>query len=187
MQRFFNDFEAIDVFTLSLEFHQDRLECVHCSKHDQFVSHGIVYKQRSSTVRKKVGKRIFCSNRYGRLGCGRTFQLYLSDEVPTFRYNAAHLFVFIASLLARYSVKKAYFAATGKSTCRNAWRWLNQLVKQVTTFRSFLKSRPKIISHSFDDKVHRFQVLLPTLLQLSQHFKTNLCSNYQKKTQRAFI
>lgn len=187
MQRFFSDFEAINAFTLSLEFHQDTLECVHCSKHDQFVSHGIIYKQRSSISSDKVGKRIFCSNRYGRLGCGRTFQLYVSDEVPSFRYNAAHLFIFIASLLARHSVKKAYFVATGKNTCRNAWRWLNRLVKQIGTFRSFLKSRPKIISHSFEDKVLRFQVLLPTLLQLSQYFKTNLCSNYQLQTQKPFI
>lgn len=187
MQRFFNDFEAIDVFTLSLELHQDRLECIHCSKHDQFVSHGIVYKQRSSTSAEKVGKRLFCSNRYGRRGCGRTFQLYVSNEIPTFRYNAAHLFAFIASLLTQHSVKKAYFVATGKSDFRHAWYWLNRLAKQMSTFRSFLQSRPKLTAHSFQDKVHRFQVLLPTLLQLSQHFKSNLCSNYQLKTQKPFI
>lgn len=187
MQRFFSDFEAINVFTLSLEYHQEKLECVHCSKHDQFVSHGIVYKQRSSTIREKVGKRIFCSNRYGRRGCGRTFQLYLSDEIPTFRYSAAHLFVFIASLLAHNSVKKSYFAATGQTSFRHAWRWLNQITKQMGTFRSFIKSRPKITLHSFQDKVRRFQVLLPALLQLSLHFKSNLCSNYQLKAQKPFI
>lgn len=187
MQRFFNDFEAIDAFTLSLEFHQDRLECIHCLKHNQFVSHGIVYKQRSSTTREKVGKRIFCSNRYGRRGCGRTFQLYVSNETPTFRYNTAHLFVFIASLLAQCSVKKAYFVATGKNAFRHAWRWLNRLAKQVSTFRSFLKARPKITAHSFQSNVHRFQVLLPTLWQLSAHFQSNLCSSYQLKVQKPFI
>lgn len=187
MQRFFNDFGAIDAFTLSLEFHQDRLECIHCSKHNQFVSHGIVYKQRSSTTREKVGKRIFCSNRYGRRGCGRTFQLYVSNEIPTFRYNAAHLFAFITSLLIQHSVKKAYFVATGKNAFRHAWCWLNRLVKQMSTFRSFLQFRPKLTAHSFQDKVHRFQVLLPTLWQLSQRFKSNLCSNYQLKAQKPFI
>lgn len=174
MQRFFNDFEVINTFTLSLGFHKDRLECAHCSKPDQFVSHGIIYKQRSSTLAEKVGKRIFCSNRYGRRGCGRTFQLYVSNEVPTFRYGAAHLFVFIASVLAQYSVKKAYFAATGKNSFRNAWRWINRLVKQMSTFRSFLKSRPKITTHLFQDNVQRFQVLLPpsgnSLSTLSQTF-----------------
>jgi len=187
MQRFFNDFEAIDAFTLSLECHQDRLECIHCSKHNQFVSHGIVYKQRSSTTREKVGKRIFCSNRYGRHGCGRTYQLYVSDEVPYFRYGAVHLFVFISALLAHHSVKKAYCDATGQSTFRHAWRWLNRLARQMSTFRSFLKARPKITVHFFQDRAHRSQILLPTLWQLSGHFKSNLCSNYQLKAQKPFI
>ncbi|MCF6263397.1 MAG: hypothetical protein L3J24_07420, partial [Xanthomonadales bacterium] len=125
MQRFFTDFESIDKFTLSLDFHQNKLECSHCLKNDQFISHGIIYKQRSIHQLEKVGKRIFCSNRYGHRGCGRTFQLYVSKQFPSFRYHAAHLLVFISSLLNQLPVKRAYFAATGQSSSRNAWRWLN--------------------------------------------------------------
>lgn len=187
MKRFYADFESINAFTLSLNYHQHELECVHCSKSDQFVSHGVIYKQRSSTVREKVGKRIFCSNRYGHTGCGRTFQLYVSHEIPTFHYGATQMFIFIAALLAQYSVKKAYFVATGKQAFRNAWRWLNRLVKQISTFRSFLQSRPKITIHSFQSKVPRFQILLPTLWQLAQLLNSNLCSSYQLQGQMAFI
>lgn len=187
MKQFYADFESIIVFTLSLDFHQNELACVHCSKRNQFVSHGIIYKQRSSTVREKVGKRIFCSNRYGRQGCGRTFQLYIAKEIPTFHYGTAHLFVFIASLLAHHCVEKAYFTATGQSAFRHAWRWLERLVKQMGTYRAFLKSRPATTSPLFQHNARRFQILLPTLWQLSVHFTSNLCSNYQLLSQKAFV
>lgn len=67
MQKFFADFETINQLTLSLDYHQDKLECRHCFKHDQFVSHGIVYKQRSIAEVEKVGKRIFCVNWHSKL------------------------------------------------------------------------------------------------------------------------
>lgn len=98
MQKFYPDYDTIHRFTLSLDYHQNEVACLHCLKHDQFVSHGIIYKQRSMAVAEKVGKRLFCSNRSGRMGCGRTFQLYVASEVPSFRYGAAQLFVFISAL-----------------------------------------------------------------------------------------
>ena len=112
MKQFYPNFESINVLTLSLDYHQNELECKYCSKNDQFVSHGIIYKQRSSTCAEKVGKRIFCSNRYGRQGCGRTFQLYVANELPSFRYGAAHLFIFITALISMQEVDEAYHQAT---------------------------------------------------------------------------
>ena len=55
MKQFYPDFESIHVFTLSLDFHQNELECAHCRQNDQFVSHGIIYKQRSGSFTEKVG------------------------------------------------------------------------------------------------------------------------------------
>jgi len=75
MQRFFADLKTLHIFTLSLDFHQDELTCQHCAKNDQFVSHGFVYKQRSIEIKEPVAKRIFCSNRHQRSGCGRSFQI----------------------------------------------------------------------------------------------------------------
>ena len=63
MQRFFEDFESIKQFTRSLDYYQYKLECAHCLKNDQFVSHGIVYKQRSLTLSEPVGKRILPTGR----------------------------------------------------------------------------------------------------------------------------
>lgn len=187
MQRFFEDFESIKQFTRSLDYNQDKLECAHCLKNDQFVSHGIVYKQRSMTLSEPVGKRIFCSNRYGRSGCGRTVQLYVASEFPSFQYGAAHLFVFIVSLLANLTVTESYEKATGQSESRNAWRWLNGLIRRLTDYRCFLKVRLDSISTQFKTSVRRLQILLPTLKRLVAEFFNYPCSSYQLIHQRAFI
>ncbi len=187
MKRFYPDFESINAFTLSLDYHQDALKCAHCFKQDQFVSHGIIYKQRSSASRDKVGKRIFCSNRYGHSGCGRTFQLYLAQEIPAFHYNATHLFVFITLLLSHHSVKMAYCTATGQASFRHAWRWMNLLLKQVASFKSVFLYRPKSTTASFQNASLRSRILLPVLWQLHQHFSSNLCAGYQLMTQHAFL
>jgi len=91
-----------------------------CSQNNQFVSHGIIYKQRSIKVSEPVGKRLLCSNRYGRSGCGHTFQLTIADQVPRFHYGALQLFIFITSLFADFSVTTSYIKATGQSEARNA-------------------------------------------------------------------
>ena len=187
MQRFFEDFKAIKQFTLSLDYYQDELECSHCLKNDQFVSHSIVYKQRSMTLSEPVGKRIFCSNRYGRSGCGRTFQLYVADELPSYQYSAAHLFIFVASLLENLTVPESYEKATGQSESRNAWRWINKLMCRLIDYRSVLRVRAEIISTQFKSSVRRFKILLPTLARLVAQCSGCPCAHYQLAHQSPFI
>ncbi len=186
MKRFFENFEAITQFTRSLDY-QDTLECAFCFKSDQFVSHGIVYKQRSIAIEDPVGRRIFCSNRYGRSGCGRTFQLYVADEIPSFHYGAAQLFAFIHSLFTHLTLDQAYEQATGQIEPRNAWRWLNKLSRRLCDFRRFLCFKTSTSSHLFKHRPKRLQILLPTLLQLFGKSTDCPCSLYQLRQQSAFI
>ncbi len=187
MQRFFEDFESITQFTRSLDYYQDKLECAHCLKNDQFVSHGIVYKQRSMTLSEPVGKRIFCSNRYGRSGCGRTVQLYVASEFPSCRYGTAHLWVFITSLLAELTLAVSYKKATGQSAPRNARHWLNRLMRRLSDYRCFLNRRPNASSIQFKTPIRQLQILLPTLAQLVAGARHCPCTAYQFIQQRVFI
>jgi len=186
MKRFYPDFNAIDAFTLSLDYHQNELECIHCLKNDQFVSHGIIYKQRYSTLAEKVGKRIFCSNRYGRMGCGRTFQLYVANEIPHFRYGATHLFIFITALIANQTISEAYLSATGQSEFRNAWRWLSRLMLKLSEYRSFLKVRTTAILDPFCSSSQYLRHLLPTFSRLFTS-NNNGCFDFQITQQKLFL
>ena len=186
MKRFYPDFNTINDFTLSLGFHQNQLECTHCAKNDQFVSHGVVYKHRSSSHREKVGKRILCSKRYGRQGCGRTFQIYVADEIPSFRYGAAHLFVFITALIAKSTIEAAYLQATGQSESRNAWRWLNKLMIKLSEYRTFLKSRKADCFNQTRSSSNQLKHLLPTLARLFTS-TNNGCFGFQLRQQQPFF
>lgn len=186
MRKFYDNYDSINQFTHHLKYHQNQLECTHCLKHDQFVSHGIIYKQRSIDVKEKVGKRIFCSNRYGRTGCGRTFQLYLAMVIPRFRYGAAQLFIFISSLLAGMMLTDAYCKATAQTDSRNGWRWLNRLRLKLAEYRTFINVKPTTIN-SYTGKSHQLKLLLPTLNALNSKLTGVLCLSYQITTQKAFI
>lgn len=186
MKRFYPDFESINAFTLSLDYHRNELECVHCLKNDQFVSHGIVYKQRSIDCAEKVGKRIFCSNRYGRDGCGRTFQLTIADEIPCFRYGASHLFIFITALIANLNITEAYYKATGQLESRNAWRWLSRLMVKLSEYRSFLRVRQENNTNSFRSTSKYLKHCLSTLARLISSANNGIC-DYQMRQQQPFF
>lgn len=187
MQRFFVDFDAIDWFTLNLDYHQDVLQCPHCSKREQLVSHGWIYKQRSGDEREAVGKRIFCSNRNQRSGCGRTVQFYVAHRVPAMKYDAAHMFVFVLYLLLGLAVGTAYCMATRQSEPRNAWRWLDRLELNLSNFRCTLNTRPEAPCVNFRYRARRLRLLLSTLSPLFLQLNQCACSNYQLEHQCAFI
>jgi len=187
MQRFFEHFDSIQKFTLSLDFHQDHLQCQHCFKQDQFISHGIVYKQLSMTLKEKVGKRIFCSNRYGHSGCGHTFQLYVASEIPSLHYGAAQLVAFVSALFSGLTPEQAYPVATGAVDTRHAWRWLKRLQSKLSDFRRFLSLKTSTPDKAFSSRSRSLQLLLPSLSDIFSLSSDCPCANYQLQYQSAFI
>lgn len=187
MKKYFADLEELHRFTLSLDYHQDITACSKCLKHDQLVSHGFVYKKQRSGRKRVVGKRIFCSNRFGRSGCGRTHRLYLCTEIPTLQYSADHLFVFITGLIACFSIQQAYATATKTAEPRNAYRWLNRLTRKLIEYRNLVRTpAPKRVS-TFKTSTRRFQLLLPTLQRLFEAIGPQSCAQYQRRFQTCFV
>lgn len=187
MQRFFPDFESLDRFTFSLGCVDDRVQCPYCAKHQQLISHGVIYKQRSMTTREPVGKRVFCSNRYQRTGCGRTVQLYVATVLPTMQYAAAQVFVFLSALLMNTSVDAAYQTATGQSDTRHGWRWLSKLQTRLTDFRCLLHASGAQPAVAFNARSRRLRLLLPTLEPLFSQLPANPCAHYQLQRQKALF
>lgn len=187
MIKFFNTLQSMHQFTRSLDLHSDQLQCQHCFKNDQFVSHGFIYKKQHQSNKQAVGKRIFCSNRLSHTGCGSTWQLYLSHEIPALHYSTLAIFAFVCSLMASLSIQSAYKQATGTDDPRNAYRWLCRLQKKLMDYRCLLKKRTPPGSQTFQSRCKRFQQLLPTLQRLFQLMKELPCANYQCLSQSHFI
>lgn len=172
---------------MELDHHEDTLECKKCSKGDQFVSHGFVYKKHTKGQQRTVGKRIFCSNRHGKTGCGCTYRLYLAVELPSLQYTTEHLFVFLTALLAGLGIQKAYTKATNALDPRNAYRWLCKLERKLIEHRAFVATRTQPGLLAFITRCRRLQILLPTIQRIFSKTDRQPCLQYQLRQQSAFI
>lgn len=139
MPRFFPNLHSLHRFTLELDLHQEALICEHCVQPGQWVSHGFVYRKQHNADPQPVAKRILCSNRHGRTGCGRTRQLYLDAVIPRLRHSAVQMFAFLSALLAGETITLAYHRAIGTSEPRHAYRWLNRCRHRLVDFRRWLR------------------------------------------------
>ena len=66
--------------------------CPHCNVVGSLIRHGCFHDPREKTVR---ARRIFCSNRNARPGCGRTFSVWFSDKIRRLSLNASALWHFL--------------------------------------------------------------------------------------------
>jgi hypothetical protein len=187
MKIFYDTLDALHQFTFSLDQHA--LTCTSCSARGQFVSHGFCYKQQNSAATTTAGKRILCSQRSGRTGCGRTVQLYVASEVPKLRYGSTQLFAFITALLANLSITAAYCKAVGKSESRHAWRWFKKLMQQLIVYRGYLHREAHTEVEMFATQSRSRQLLLPTLKALfsQAHQELNHIAHFQHLHQVSFM
>ena len=165
MQVFFSSISELETFTHQLRYQSNHTICQHCHQNNQWVSHGYVYKRMSSDNKKVIGKRILCSRRFSRRGCGRTFQLYLDTTLPGRQHPFSVVLVFIAALIQGASVQKAYFQTKGNERFepRQAWRWLNDLMRRLPYFRLHVDRQEEALLFDHSYRTQRFRILLPTL------------------------
>jgi hypothetical protein len=185
MQIYYPSLAAIEQQTRQL----DNEHCRHCRQAHQLISHGFIHKKRVGAKPEAVGKRVFCSNRHCRTGCGRTMRLYLDATLRYLHYTGAQVVAFVFALMAGSTVQQAYCQTTGTAEARNAWRWLNRLHAQLSCYRT-LSHRPPLQdleAPGMAIRSARREVLTSTFQQLLLRFGPPLCANYQRQTQRPFL
>lgn len=185
MQIYFSSLQAIEQHTTQL----DLARCAHCQRTRQLVSHGFVRKKRAGAEPEAIGKRVFCSNRNQRTGCGRTMQLYLDATVRYLHHAGAAVVTFVLSLIAGMSIERAYTGATGASSPRHAYRWLDRLTAKLAFYRS-LSHRPPLRETSAGNAPNRplrLISLMATFEVLLQRFGQPLCAAYQQQLQAPLL
>jgi hypothetical protein len=187
MQIYYPSLHAIEQQTMQLEHAQ----CAHCKQTQQLVSHGFIRKkQRGGADLAAVGKRVFCSNRNSRKGCGRTMQLYLDSTVRYLHHAGSRVVALVLSLIAGMTIEQAYHQAIGATAGpRNAYHWLNRLCAQLSAYRS-LSHRPPLQDAPAMVTAHcraRLPSLMSTFTALLQRFGQPLCAAYQAQLQRPFL
>jgi hypothetical protein len=185
MQIYFPSLQAIEQQTTQL----DLAQCAHCQRTRQLVSHGFIRKKRVGGKPEAVGKRVFCSNRNQRTGCGRTMQLYLDATVRYLHHGGATVVAFVLALMAGMSIERAYNNATGAVTACNAYRWLARFSTRLPLYRS-LVHRPPLWEANPDAMPNhsmRRPLLMATFAALLQRYGQPLCAAYQHQLQAPLL
>jgi len=135
LPRFVPDVAGLDVSHLQPKL----FRCPHCGSVGFLVGHGMLrgYAERSGD-RVIRGRRLLCSNRHRRRGCGRTVSVFSSSVLPNFMVSAITLFAFVlAVLLGRSSRLAAWTSTLGEalsvSTAYRLWRRLQCCQSRLRT------------------------------------------------------
>jgi hypothetical protein len=76
--------------------------CPHCRVVGMLIRHGTLHGFDDSSPQRKTlrARRIFCSNRNARRGCGRTFSVWLADKIRQLSVTASTLWRFLQRAVA---------------------------------------------------------------------------------------
>lgn len=76
--------------------------CPHCHTVGALIRHGFLYGFDENHPRRKTrrGRRILCSNRNARHGCGRTFSVWAADKIRRLGLTSSALWRFLQSAVA---------------------------------------------------------------------------------------
>ena len=71
--------------------------CPHCKAVGALIRHGFLYGFDDKSPQRKTvrARRIFCSNRNARSGCGRTFSVWLADKIRRLSLTTGGLWQFL--------------------------------------------------------------------------------------------
>jgi hypothetical protein len=111
--------------------------CPHCKVVGTLIRHGCLYGFDESSPRRQTlrARRIFCSNRNARPGCGRTFSIWLADKIRRLSLTTGALWRFL-----QYTVAVAVLAAgriaderLSDRTWQRIWKRFDQGQSKIRT------------------------------------------------------
>ncbi|MFO0570253.1 MAG: hypothetical protein U0263_31720 [Polyangiaceae bacterium] len=133
--RFVRDQDALEAGLVGIKL----AACPHCRQVGTLIGHGVLrgYAERSSASVVR-GRRILCSNRGRRPGCGRTFSVLLSTVVPGFVVRTLTLWCFAKAVLSGLSRRSAWLCEAGASLALSSGY---RLWRRLSAAQSALRSR----------------------------------------------
>ncbi len=133
--------------------------CPHCKVVGTLIRHGFLrgYDESSSRQKTLRARRIFCSNRDARRGCGRTFSVWLADKIRRLSLTAGALWQFLKRAAAD-GIRAAIRAADGHLGDRTWQRIWKRFDHGQSTIRTALAQRcppPELPPRSPPGRPHR--------------------------------
>jgi hypothetical protein len=113
--------------------------CPHCKAVGSLIRHGVLYGFDDSRPQRQTlrARRIFCSNRNARPGCGRTVSVWHADKIRRLCLSAATLWRFLLAA-ASIGIVAAMRDATAQLSYRTCQRLWQRFVLRQSNLRTAL-------------------------------------------------
>ncbi len=111
--------------------------CPHCKAVETLIRHGFLRGFDESDPQRKTirARRIFCSNRQARPGCGRTFSVWLADKVRRLSVTTNALWRFLQGAVAGIAA-----AIRVVADCRRSERTWQRIWKRFDRGQSAIRT-----------------------------------------------
>jgi hypothetical protein len=111
--------------------------CPHCKAVGTLIRHGFLRGYDESNLRQKAirARRIFCSNRHARPGCGRTFSVWVADKIRRLGLTTGCLWKFL-----KRAVADSIAAAIRVADCHLSDRTLQRIWKRFDQGQSKIRT-----------------------------------------------
>lgn len=121
--------------------------CPHCRICGCLILHGYLkaYEDARGSGQIRRGRRIFCSNRNQKNGCGRTFSILMTAFIRCFRISAIVLWRFLDNIRKGHGKSRAFAEAgsnLGPTSCYRLYLRFRQSQAHIRTRLSQLKDPP---------------------------------------------
>ena len=122
--------------------------CPHCQVVGTLIRHGFLrgYDESSPQRQTLRARRVFCSNRQARRGCGRTFSIWLADKIRRLGLTTGALWRFLQRAAAGSigaAIRTAACHLSDRSWLR-IWKRFNQGQSQIRTALSACCPPPQL-------------------------------------------
>lgn len=119
-----------------------RTPCPHCKTVGTLIRHGSLHGFDDSSPQRKTlrARRIFCSNRHRRQGCGRTFSVWIAEKIRRSSLTTRTLWTFLQRLVTGSMVAAIRAAQCHRSD--RTWRRIAKLFNRAQSrIRTALRER----------------------------------------------
>ena len=145
--------------------------CPHCKLSGYLILHGYLYgycEQDNALIVR--GRRIFCSNRYNKSGCGGTFCVLPASVLPKLVISAQSLWQFLDNVKNGLSLACAFRTAKCTMAQTSIYRLFKKFSLNQMRIRSFLSriKDPPVAEHAQTPFVQ-------TILHLNTVFDAAVC------------
>lgn len=111
--------------------------CPHCKAVGSLNRHGFLRGFDESSPRQKTvcARRVFCSNRNNRSGCGRTFSVWAADKIQRLSLTASALWRFLQCAVANgiLAASRALNCLLNDRTLQRIWRRFDRGQSKIRT------------------------------------------------------